>query len=152
MQGDRARLAQCFEGLRPLQGSFIRATKRSADGKVQVGLAVETADRFGTSGTAPFALVRFAIVADGKMACVTSPPAGAYKVSHHNCKDTASVTVEDVRYDLSEPVSPITPISAFRGTTQLWGPLPLTDTSCTAGRSNPPSEKACVFSTSRPCP
>jgi hypothetical protein len=145
-------LAQCFEGLRPLQGWFIRAAKRSADGKVQVGLAVETADRFGTSGTSPFALVRFAIVADGKMACLTSPPAGAYKVSHHNCKDSASVTVEDVRYELSDPVSPITQISAFAGTTRLWGPLPLSVASCTAGRSDPASEMKCADSSSSPCP
>ena len=79
-------LAQCFEGLRPLQGYFMKATKLSADGKVQVG---------------------------GSAAWPSKPPiaspAGANKVTHHNCKDTASITVDDVRYELSDPVSPITP-------------------------------------------
>jgi hypothetical protein len=146
-------LAQCFEDLRPLQGWFMKATKLSADGKVQVRLAVETADRFGTSGTSPFALVRFAIVADGKMACLTSPPAGAYKVTHHNCKDTASVTVDDIRYELSDPVSPITPISAFMGTIRQWGPLPLNDATCTVGSSYPAgSETKCADSSSSTCP
>ena len=129
-------LARCFAGLRPLQGWFIRATKRSADGKVQVRLAVET----GSSG--PRAPIR-----------VRSPPAGAYKVGHHNCKDTASVTVDDVRYELSEPVSPITPISAFMGTTRLWGPLPLNDATCTVGRSSDPaSEMKCAGSSPSVCP
>jgi hypothetical protein len=151
VSGDKF-LDQCFEGLRPLQGWFIRTSKRSADGKVQFRMAVETADRFGTSGTSPFAMVRFAIVADGKTACLTSPPAGAYKVTHHNCKDTATITVDDRRYEISDPVSLVTPISAFAGATQLWGPLPLSETSCTAGRSTPASEMKCAHGEKSDCP
>ena len=56
--------------------------------------------------------------------------------SHHNCKDSATVTAGGVRYELTDPNSAMTSVSAFMGASKLWGPVIFTDSSC---KSSSPS-------------
>lgn len=128
-------LDECFAGF-PGPVSFAKqmvATKASADGKVRFRIALDTKDFVGTSGTFPWSLVRFAIEAEGSTVCLTAAAAlsTAYKGTHHNCMDTASITGADgVRYEIKAPDRTTATISAFRGATMLWGPVMVSDTMC----------------------
>jgi hypothetical protein len=124
-------LDECFMGLRPLTGLETQiVTKASADGRLRLRMAIETDSRVGTPGTAPFAMVRFALEMDGTRVCLTDPPMTAYRTSLHNCADTASITAGGVTYNLTTPDKPTTTVSGFMGATRLWGPITVTNTSC----------------------
>ena len=97
-------IESCFADLRAGMGSYQVGTKTSADGKVRYRLALETADRFGTSGTKPWGAYRFAIETPNVSVCVTeSGLVNAYKTTHHNCMDTFEVTSGGRRYVIEAP-------------------------------------------------
>jgi hypothetical protein len=99
-------LDACFQGLRKLAVQSQIATKKSADGKYQVRLALERIpDSVGTSGTVPWRVVRIGFVTPAASACVKeeSTLAGAYKGSLHNCSDTLKVTAGATTFDLKTP-------------------------------------------------
>ena len=98
---------ECFTGLRALVGAFQDATRTSADGKYTLRLALETADRGGTSGSYAWAAVRVALETPEGSLCISDETtlAGAYKGSHHNCMDTLTVGYGNTRYVIRNPDS-----------------------------------------------
>jgi hypothetical protein len=99
-------LDACFQGLRKLAVQSQIASKKSADGKYQVRLALERIpDSVGTSGTVPWRVVRIGFVTPAASACVKeeSTLAGAYKGSLHNCSDTLKVSAGATTFDLKTP-------------------------------------------------
>ena len=135
-------LDTCFAGLRAAQGDFQIVTKASANGTIRYRLAVETADRFGTSGTKPWGAFRFGIETPDGNVCVNQEAAlaTAYKGSRHNCSDSFEVTTGGRRYVIQGPDADATRASStlnvFDGATMVLGPITLTTSACT-GRSNP---------------
>jgi hypothetical protein len=102
-----AALDACFAGLRKLaEANNQISTKRSADGKYAVRIALEDPPGFvGTSGTVPWAAVRFAIVTPQRQLCVQDEKVlkEAYGGSLHNCSDVLTVTSEGSTYQLKYP-------------------------------------------------
>ena len=102
-----AALDTCFAGLRKLaEANNQISTKRSADGKYAVRIALEYPPGFvGTSGTVPWAAVRFAIVTPQRQLCVQDEKMleKAYGGSLHNCNDVLKVTSDGVTYQLKYP-------------------------------------------------
>jgi hypothetical protein len=96
---------ECFAGLRMLKGAMQDATSASADGKYRMRLALETADRGGTSGSYGWAAIRFALETPDGSVCVTdeSALAKAYVGSHHNCMDVLTVTSGARTYVIRNP-------------------------------------------------
>jgi hypothetical protein len=129
----------CFAGLRAAVGSFQIGTKASADGKYRVRLALETGNRFGTSGSQPWAAFRFAIETPDGNLCVKEEPAlaQAYKGTLHNCGDTFELTVAGRRYLIAypdtDPSRPQSSLKIFMGTTMVAGPIGLANGACMAG-------------------
>jgi hypothetical protein len=132
-----AALDTCFAGLRAL-ATFNNqiATKRSADGRYTVRLALEYPPGFvGTSGTVPWATVRFAIVTPQGQLCIQDEKmlAKAYQGSLHNCMDSLEVTANGLTYklkypDTSPPERPDTILSISGATTVA--PVTLATVSC----------------------
>ena len=84
-----------------------------------------------TAGTTPWHMIRFALEAEGATVCLLDAAVmTAYTPTHHNCSDRASLTADGVRYDITDPDNPASTISAFRGTTRLWGPVSVMTTMC----------------------
>jgi hypothetical protein len=98
-------LEDCFDGLRDAVGSFQDATKESADGSYRMRAALETADRIGTSGTAPWFPIAFGIETPEGVVCFNdeSELQTGYSLSHHNCDDSLVLMDGDRRYEISNP-------------------------------------------------
>src|SRR4029079_7403402 len=77
----------------------------SSDGKYRMRLALETADRGGTSGSYAWAAIRFALETPDGNVCVTDEAAlaKAYAGSHHNCMDVLTVTSGGRTYRIDNP-------------------------------------------------
>jgi hypothetical protein len=123
-------LDECFVGLRPLEGGGTQiVTKASADGRFRMRMAIETGRRGSTPGTFPWAMVRFGLELDSTRVCITDP-GDAYRTSHHNCNDSATITAAGVTYTFTKPDKPTTQVTATMGGTTIYGPIPLTNTTC----------------------
>jgi hypothetical protein len=101
----------CFVGLRALKGAFQDATRASADGRYRMRLALETADRGGTSGTFAWAPVRVALQTPEGSLCLSDEAslagAGVYMGSHHNCMDRLTVGYGATKYVVLRPDSAV---------------------------------------------
>jgi hypothetical protein len=133
----------CFTGLRAAMGSYQVGTKGSGNGQVRYRLALETADRFGTSGTKPWGAYRFAIETPSGNACVTdmNALATAYKTSHHNCMDRFEITVGGRRYLIEaapdfDATRQNARVSVFEGATAVVDKVQVMQSACT-GSTNP---------------
>lgn len=128
-------LEECFNGLRGGTGTYQDATKNSADGLYSFRLALETADRFGTSGTRPWGAYRFGLVTPDGSVCVTeeAPLVDAYQVSHHNCEDVFTWTQGDLRYEVEHPDTAVdrpSSLTIYEGQTVVAGPIRLDLAEC----------------------
>jgi len=135
-------LDQCFMGLRMLVGGSQVATRTSADGKYRMRLALETADRGGTSGSNGWEAVRFGLETPEGSVCVDEAGlSGAYKGSHHNCNDVLTVTAGGRRFVIQNPDSAIdyvdqtmwrrlAKLTIFSGATMTAGPIDMPTTRC----------------------
>ena len=131
----------CFANLRAGMGSYQVGTKTTGDGQTRYRLALETADRFGTSGTRPWGAYRFAIETPSGNVCVTASGLfNAYRTSHHNCMDRFEVSLGGGRRVLIEAPdfdgSRAARVSVFLGTTILLDKVQALPSSC-AGSSTP---------------
>jgi hypothetical protein len=133
-----AYLDSCFAGLRNLEGDHQTSTKVSADGTVRLRLALETADRFGTSGSKPWRVIRLGLIVGDTRICIKDEAmlATAYKGTRHNCTDTLEITVDGTLYRIEAPDTHPdrneATFRALRGGTMVSGPTKLPTTSCTA--------------------
>jgi len=109
--GGAGSLDDCFEGLRELTGNYQIAEKASADLSYRMRIALETADRFGTSGTFPYLPIRLGLLTPDGTVCLTDEAAleAAYTGSHHNCADELAFMDGDRDYLISSPDSTIDP-------------------------------------------
>jgi hypothetical protein len=134
---------ECFEGLRDGEGSFQDATKESVDGLYCMRLALETADRSGTSGTSPWSAFRFALETPDGNICITDEGvlADALMVTHHNCADVLTISSGDRRYVIDNPDSAVdygdpnswrrpATLTLFEGDTMIGEPIRLDTVSC----------------------
>jgi len=130
-----ATLDTCFEGLRALEGSSQISTRSNTAEKVELRLALETADRFGTSGTVPWDVVRAGLLLDGELICLQEAQLkDAYMGSHHNCADSLVLTVGSRRFEIAHPDAPnASTFTLFVADTKTRGPLNLTTTECVQG-------------------
>lgn len=140
--GGAGTIDSCFAGLRPLEGSSQISNRENAAAGVRLRIALETADRFGTSGTYGWAAVRVALEIEGGVICLDEAALmAAYRGSRHNCSDVLSFTVGGSRYEIASPdVSAqrnTASLTVYSGTTVVKGPISLTTSSCTAGGPNP---------------
>jgi hypothetical protein len=132
-----ATLDSCFAGLRAGRSLFQTGNKTSADGKYRTRLALETADRIGTSGTKPWVAFRFGIETPEGVVCVKDEAAlvTAYKASRHNCTDSLDITAEGRRFLITnpeiDPTKPKSKLTIFMGGTMTAGPIELTNGACT---------------------
>jgi hypothetical protein len=128
----RGSLDECFAdlvaALKNAQPVRQIDTKVAADGS-RMRLALEVPPDLAGLAT-PWRLARFGLEREGRTLCVTERAQLEYTVTHHNCKDSARVTAEGVRYEISGPDQMGTTVSASMGATRLWGPLGFTSTSC----------------------
>lgn len=130
-----ASLEECFQGLRDGVGTYQDATKVSMGGEYRFRLALETADRFGTSGTVPWLPYRFAIDTPDGSVCVTEETAlmNAYTGSHHNCDDTFSWTDGALRYEIGHPDTAVdrpSSLTIYEGQDVIAGPIRLDLETC----------------------
>jgi hypothetical protein len=130
-----ASLEECFQDLRDGVGTYQDATKVSMDGAYRFRMALETADRFGTSGTVPWLPYRFAIATPNGSVCVTDETAlaAAYTGSHHNCEDTFSWTDGGVRYEIEHPDTAVdrpSSLNIYEGQNLIAGPIRLDLETC----------------------
>lgn len=128
-------LEECFQGLRAGVGTYQDATQVSQDGEYRFRFALETADRFGTSGTVPWLPYRFAIETPGGSVCVTDETAlaNAYTGSHHNCDDTFSWTQGVLRYAIEHPDTAVdrpASLTIYEGQDVVAGPIRLDLETC----------------------
>jgi hypothetical protein len=136
----------CFVGLRALKGGTQDATRASADGKYRMRLALETADRGGTSGSYAWAAIRFALETPDGNVCVTDEAAlaSAYVGSHHNCMDVLTVTSDGRTYVVRNPDSAAdyadktkwrrdATLTISTGGAMTAGPVTLSTTKCNSG-------------------
>jgi hypothetical protein len=116
---------------------------------IRYRVALETADRLGTSGSKGWLAYRLGIETPTARVCITSEAtlATAYTGSHHNCEDRLVVTADGKRYEIDHPdtesrngLGRASTMSVFTGTTRVLGPTSLTNVTCTA---NTPS-KTCT--------
>jgi hypothetical protein len=136
-------LEECFAGLRPLVGASQIATRASADGKYRMRLALETADRSGTSGSVGYLPVRLGLETPEGRHCLTDESIlkSTYKGSHHNCNDVLTVEAAGRRYVIQNPDSAIeytdqtkwrrlARLTVFSGATMTAGPIEMPTVSC----------------------
>ncbi|HEY0710813.1 MAG TPA: hypothetical protein VGG33_28670, partial [Polyangia bacterium] len=135
-----ATLDSCFAGLRAGRGAVQTGNKASADGKYKTRLALETADRVGTSGTKPWVPFRFAVETPEGVVCVKDEAAlvAGYKGSRHNCTDSFEITAEGRRFLITnpeiDPTKPKSKLTIFTGATMTAGPIELTNGACTTNQ------------------
>jgi len=108
------------------------ATKRSADGRLRVRLALDTQDLFGTTGTMPWRLVRLGVEVDGAVSCITEPAQLTYVGSHHNCSDKASATSGRWSFELRGPDRSTALLTVREDGTVVHDTVELTDESCSS--------------------
>lgn len=84
------------------------ATKRSADGRLRLRIALDTMGQFGTPGTMPWRLVRLGVEADEVVTCVREAAALTYVGSHHNCLDEAQASAGARTFELRGPDRSVT--------------------------------------------
>jgi len=128
-------LEDCFAGLREGQGRYQDATKESMDGMYRFRMALETADRFGTSGSVPWLPYRFAIETPMGSVCVTDEEAlaAAYLGSLHNCEDVFIWEEGQLSYRINHPDTAVdrpSMLSIYQAETQLAGPIRLDLAQC----------------------
>lgn len=131
-------LDDCFTGLPAPEGTQMVATKSSSNGRYRIRIALDTEDRFGTSGTIPWAMIRLGVEIDGIVTCITNRASLGYVVSHHNCDDTAAATLGTTSYALAAPDRSTTELTINNGVSTV-GPIVLTDTACVMARPIGPS-------------
>jgi hypothetical protein len=152
-------LDDCFTGLRALAGASQDTTRASADGKYKVRLALETADRGGTSGSSAWAAIRFAIETPEGTVCVSdeSALATAYMGTHHNCMDVLTVNAGGLRYVIRNPDTAVDytdptkyrregSLTIFMGATMVAGPITMQTVKC-----NKSSRAGGICSSGGPC-
>lgn len=126
----------CFEGLRELEGTSQISTRENAGEQIRLRLALETADRIGTSGTYPWAAIRLALEIDGTLICLDeSELASAYMGTHHNCSDELSFDHDGRSYEIGSPDSrglEAATLTVSSGGSVVRGPVTLTATECVA--------------------
>src|SRR5688572_13164279 len=101
-----AALDACFTGLRTLARVNQIGTKRSADGRYVLRIALEyPPGSVGTSGTYPWDAIRFAIVTPQGQLCVQDENMlkTAYMGSLHNCNDVFTVSSKGIIYQVKHP-------------------------------------------------
>jgi hypothetical protein len=135
--GGGGTIETCFQGLRSLEGSSQISTRENSGEQVRLRLALETADRIGTSGTYPWAPVRLALEIDGGLICLDEAAlAGTYEGAHHNCGDVLSFDHDGSSYEIAPPdsrgVSGATLTVSSNGSV-VRGPLALDGVECVAG-------------------
>lgn len=139
-----ASLDECFDGLRDGTGRYQVATKVDMAGDYRFRLALETADRFGTSGTVPWLPYRFAIETPTASVCVMDETelAAAYTGSHHNCEDAFSWTDGALRYEIEHADTAVDRPSSliiYEGQAVVAGPIRLDLETCHS--SNGPNDE-----------
>jgi hypothetical protein len=127
----------CFQGLRPLEGSWQISTRENAGEQIRLRLALETADRFGTSGTYAWGPVRLALEIDGTLICLDEAAlAGTYQGSRHNCGDMFGFDYDGKTYEILPPdsrgVEGATLTVSSNGSV-VRGPITLDGVECAAG-------------------
>jgi len=138
-------LDDCFEGLREPVGNYQDAQKDSADMSYRMRLVLETADRFGTSGTMPWLPIRLALQTPERTFCISDEVllADAYTTSHHNCDDVLTFTDGDLEYTITTPDTAIdqaapstwirpSDLTIKQGDTTIAGPIRLDTVACYA--------------------
>jgi len=141
----------CFVGLRMLRGGFQDATRVSPDGKYRMRLALETADRGGTSGSYAWQAIRFALETPDGNVCITDEAAlaNAYAATHHNCMDVLTVSSGGRTYRIDHPDSAAdyanpmvwrrdATLTVLMGATTIAGPMTLQSTKCNAANRTGP--------------
>jgi hypothetical protein len=126
----------CFAGLRALTGTTQISTRVNAAEGVRLRLALETADRFGTSGTVPWGPVRLGLEIGGQLICLDEAAlAQAYTGSHHNCMDSLAFDHGGQRYEIAPPDTSaerqVATLIVRSGNTVVRGPIQLTTSTCT---------------------
>ncbi|MCG5051462.1 MAG: hypothetical protein KA712_00730 [Myxococcales bacterium] len=114
--------------------------------KYRMRLALETAGRFGTSGTRPWSVYRVALQTPDGNVCITDESAlgTAYQGSRHNCSDKLTLTVGSKRYVIDNPdtavdvVDPTTwgrpaTLTIFVNNQSVGGPVRLDTVACHGG-------------------
>lgn len=128
-------LDTCFQGLRPLEGTSQISTRENAGEQIRLRLALETADRGGTSGTYPWGPVRLGLEIDGMLICLDEAAlAGTYTGSRHNCSDVLRFDHEGKTYEIDPPSSrgvSDTTLTVSSNGSVVRGPLTLTGVECT---------------------
>jgi hypothetical protein len=127
----------CFQALRPLDGSWQISTRENAGEQIRLRLALETADRGGTSGTYPWGPVRLALEIDGTLICLDEAAlAGTYRGSRHNCDDVLSFNHDGKTYEMAQPASRgvegVTLTVSSNGSV-VRGPITLDGVECVGG-------------------
>lgn len=134
-------LDECFAGLPGRAGTQMLATKKSADGHIRVRIALDTADRGGTSGTKGWGLVRLGVDLDGSVSCITQPSQLSYVGSHHNCSDKAGATAGAMTFELKDPDDGSTSLTVRKDGAVVHESVVLTDESCSS--STPIGPQTC---------
>ena len=118
--------------------------------KYRMRLALETAGRFGTSGTRPWSAFRVALQTPEGNVCLTDETAlaMAYQGSRHNCSDKLTLTVGNKRYvidnpdtaiDVNDPTSWVRPatLTIFVNNQIVGTPVRLDTVACHASSNTP---------------
>jgi hypothetical protein len=128
-------LESCFAGLRALEGSWQISMRENVGEPLRLRLALETGDRFGTSGTYPWAAVRLALEIDGSVICLDETAlAGTYHGSLHNCADVLRFEYGELTYEIEAPDVPKTAdLTVLSSETVVRGPITLSTTECDGG-------------------
>lgn len=134
-------LDECFAGLPGRVGTQMLATKKSADGRFRVRIALDTMDSSGTSGTMPWSLLRLGVEQDGAVSCITQPSQLSYVGSHHNCLDKAGATAGAMAFELEDPDDGSTSLTVRKDGTVVHESVVLTDESCSS--STPIGPQTC---------
>jgi hypothetical protein len=127
----------CFEGLRPLEGSWQISTRENAGEQIRLRVALETADRGGTSGTYAWGPVRVALEIDGTLICLDEAAlAGTYTGSRHNCDDMFSFDYDGKTYEIVPPSSrgvEAATLTVSSNGSVVRGPITLDGVECAGG-------------------
>jgi len=126
-------LDACFSDFTPPSRPHQIATKVSADGKVQMRIALEEQPIIAIY--TPWQAVRFALATERDRLCLTSAELeGAYMATHHNCRDVFEVTVAGRIYTIEHPdTAPMRQVATLTvrdGSQVVLGPVMLQTTTC----------------------
>ena len=126
-------LDACFSDFTPPSRPHQIATKVSADGKVQMRIALEEQPIIAIY--TPWQAVRFALATERDRLCLTSAELeGAYMATHHNCRDVFEVTVAGRIYTIEHPdtapMRQVATLTVSDGSQAVLGPVMLQTTTC----------------------